>query len=66
MDGSAIYGEVKARWRGGEGTHGLHVDPVDEQAAALAAAGPVRDGEVRGRERQGQQEHGLRDRKSVV
>lgn len=46
--------------REGKGAHRLDVDPVDEQAAALAAAGAVRDGEVRGGERNRQQEHGLR------
>lgn len=46
--------------REGKGAHRLDVDPVDEQAAALAATGAVRDGEVRGGERNRQQEHGLR------
>lgn len=43
------------------GTHrAFDVDPVDEHAAALAAAGPVRRGEVRGGERQGEQDHAPR------
>ena len=46
------------------GTHGaLDVDPVHEHAPALAAAGPVRRGDVRGGERKREQEHGLRSRR---
>ena len=42
-----------------EGTHSFDVDSVDEQAAALPAAGAVRHGKVRYGERERHEEHGL-------